>query len=156
MPRNAKEGMMTSKVGPGHFFEDLSIGMEASIAHTVTAQDIADFARVSGDVNPVHLDEAYAATTPFKQCIAHGILTASYVSAVFGTKLPGPGCIYISQTLNFKAPVLVGAEVITTAKITDLIPEKRRAIFHCVCKVGGKAVLEGEAVLMVPSRAPKK
>ncbi len=147
---------MTSKVGPGHFFEDLSIGMEGSIAHTVTAQDIADFARVSGDVNPVHLDEAYAATTPFKQRIAHGILTASYVSAVFGTKLPGPGCIYISQTLNFKAPVLVGADVITTVKITDLIPEKRRAIFHCVCKVGGKAVLEGEAVLMVPSRAPKK
>ena len=147
---------MKSKIGPGHYFEDLSIGMEASITHTVTAQDIADFARVSGDINPVHLDEAYAATTPFKQCIAHGILTASYISAVFGTKLPGPGSIYISQTLNFKAPVLIGAEVITTVKIRDLIPEKRRAIFHCVCMVGDKTVLEGEAVLMVPSRAPKK
>jgi len=147
---------MTSKVGPGRFFEDLSFGMEASIARTVKAQDIDDFARVSGDINPVHLDEAYAATTPFKQCIAHGILTASYISAVFGTKLPGPGSIYISQTLNFKAPVLIGAEVITTVKITDLIPEKRRAIFHCVCMVGDKTVLEGEAVLMVPSRASKK
>ncbi len=147
---------MTSEVGPGHFFEDLSIGMEASIAHTVTAQDIADFARVSGDVNPVHLDEAHAATTPFKKRIAHGALTASYISAVFGTKLPGPGCIYVSQTLNFKAPVHIGHEVVTTVKITDLIPEKRRAIFHCVCKVGEKTVLEGEAVLMVPSRAPRK
>ncbi len=147
---------MTIKVGPGHFFEDLSIGMEARIAHTVTAQDIDDFARVSGDFNPVHLDEVHAAGTPFKQRIAHGILTASFISAVLGTKLPGPGCIYVSQTLSFRAPVHIGDEVITAVQITDLIKEKRRAIFHCVCKVGDKAVLEGEAVLMVPSRAPKK
>ena len=147
---------MSSDIGPGHFFEDLSIGMEARYAHTVTAKDIEDFARVSGDDNPVHLDEAYAATTPFKHCIAHGILTASYISAVLGTKLPGPGCVYVSQTLNFKGPVYVGAEVIATVVITDLIPDKKRAIFACVCKVGGKAVLEGEAVLMVPSRAAKK
>jgi len=147
---------MTSKVGPGLFFEDLSFGMEASIAHTVTAQEIADFARISGDVNPVHLDEAYAAATPFKQRIAHGILTASYISAVLGTKLPGPGCIYVSQTLSFRAPVHHGDEVIATVRITDLIREKRRAIFHCVCKVGEKAVLEGEAVLTVPSRVPRK
>jgi 3-hydroxybutyryl-CoA dehydratase len=147
---------MSIDIGPGHFFEDMSVGMEASIAHTVTADDIEAFARVSGDANPVHLDEAYAAATPFKHRIAHGILTASYISAVFGTKLPGPGCIYVSQTLNFKAPVYIGAEVIATVKITDLIPEKRRAIFYCVCKVGEKAVLEGEAVFMVPSRTPKK
>ena len=147
---------MTSKVGPGRFFEDLSLGMEASLARTVKAPDIDDFARVSGDVNPVHLDEAYAATTPFKRRIAHGILTASYISAVLGTRLPGPGCIYVSQTLLFRAPVYVGNEVIATAKIIDLIKEKRRAIFHCDCKIGDKAVLEGEAVLMVPSRAPKK
>ena len=146
---------MTS-IGPGHFFEDLSIGMEASIAHAVTARDIEDFARVSGDHNPVHLDEAHAAGTPFKQRIAHGILTASYISAVLGTRLPGPGCIYVSQTLSFRAPVHIGDEVIATVRVTDLIKEKRRAIFHCVCKVGDKAVLEGEAILMVPSRAPKK
>ena len=130
--------------------------MQASIAHTVTAQDIDDFARVSGDINPVHLDEAYAAATPFKQRIAHGILTASFISAVLGTKLPGPGCIYVSQALIFRAPVHIGDEVITTVHITDLIPGKRRAIFHCVCKVGEKAVLEGEAELMVPSRASRK
>ncbi len=146
---------MTGKI-TGRFFEDLSIGMEASFAHTVTADEVADFARISGDVNPVHLDEAYAATTPFKQRITHGILTASYISAVLGTKLPGPGCIYVSQTLIFRAPVHIGDKVTATVRITDLIPEKRRAIFHCACKVGDKGVLEGEAVLMVPSRAPKK
>jgi 3-hydroxybutyryl-CoA dehydratase len=146
---------MSNDIGPGHFFEDLSVGMEASLARTVTAEDIEAFARISGDVNPVHLDEAYAAGTPFKRRIAHGILTASYISAVFGAKLPGPGAIYVLQTLNFKAPVYIGAEVIATVKITDLIAEKRRAIFSCVCKVGEKSVLEGEAVLMVPSRAPK-
>jgi 3-hydroxybutyryl-CoA dehydratase len=148
--------MMTNKVGPGRFFEDLSFGMEASIARTVKAEDIDDFARISGDVNPVHLDEAYAAKTAFKKRIAHGILTASYISAVLGTKLPGPGAIYVSQTLSFRAPVHIGDEVVATVRITDLIPEKRRAIFHCVCKVGDKAVLEGEAVLMAPSRAPRK
>lgn len=147
---------MSSDAGSGHFFEDLSIGMEARIARAVTEEDIAAFARVSGDFNPVHLDKAYAATTPFKTCISHGILTASYISAVLGMKLPGPGCVYVSQTLNFKTPVYVGMEVITTVKITGLIPEKKRAIFSCVCKVGDKVVLEGEAVLMVPSRAPKK
>jgi 3-hydroxybutyryl-CoA dehydratase len=146
---------MPTDIAPGHFIEDLTVGMEESLWHTVTAEDIAAFARVSGDHNPVHLDEAYAAATPFKQRIAHGILTASYISAVLGTRLPGPGCVYVSQTLNFKAPVYIGAEVIATVKITDLIPEKKRVIFSCVCKVGGKAVLEGEAVLTVPSRAPK-
>ncbi|MFZ1108292.1 MAG: MaoC family dehydratase [Rhodomicrobium sp.] len=147
---------MPIDIAPGLYFEDLSAGMNESLAHTVTAEEIEAFARISGDFNPVHLDDAYAAATPFKQRIAHGILTASYISALFGTRLPGPGCIYVSQTLNFKAPVYIGAEVIATVKITDLLPEKRRAIFSCVCKVAGKAVLEGEAVLMVPSRAPKK
>ncbi len=146
---------MPIDIGPGYYFEDLSAGMEASLAHTVTAADIDALAHISGDHNPVHLDEAYAAATPFKQRIAHGILTASYISAVLGMKLPGPGCVYVSQTLNFKAPVHIGAEVIATVTITDLIPAKRRAIFSCVCTVGGKAVLEGEAVLLVPSRAPK-
>jgi 3-hydroxybutyryl-CoA dehydratase len=142
-------------IGPGYYFEDMSVGMEASLARTVTAEDIEAFARISGDHNPVHLDEAYAAATQFKGRIAHGILTASYISALLGMTLPGPGCIYVSQTLAFKAPVHIGAEVIATVKITDLIPERRRAIFACVCKVGDKAVLEGEAVMIVPSRARK-
>jgi 3-hydroxybutyryl-CoA dehydratase len=134
------------------YFEDLSVGQEASISNTVTADVISAFAVVSGDRNPVHVDAAYAATTMFKEPIAHGMLSAAYISAVFGMQLPGPGAIYISQTLNFKAPVKIGDEVVTTVKVAELIPEKRRAKFDCVCTVNGKPVVQGEAVLMVPLR----
>jgi 3-hydroxybutyryl-CoA dehydratase len=134
------------------YFEDLSVGQEASISNTVTADVISAFAAVSGDRNPVHVDADYAATTMFKEPIAHGMLSAAYISAVFGMQLPGPGAIYISQTLNFKAPVKIGDEVVTTVKVAELIPEKRRAKFDCVCTVNGKPVVQGEAVLMVPLR----
>jgi 3-hydroxybutyryl-CoA dehydratase len=137
----------------GHFFEDIQIGMEASYTRTVQEADILAFAQVSGDVNPVHLDEAYAAASPFKGRIAHGILTASYISTVFGTKLPGPGCVYVSQTLKFRAPVRIGDEVTAKVVVTGLAPEKKRVIFSCSCSVKDKVVLEGEAALMVPSRA---
>ncbi|MDX2264956.1 MAG: MaoC family dehydratase [Hyphomicrobiales bacterium] len=137
----------------GYFFEDLTVGMTAQLTHTVRAEDISAFAALSGDDNPVHLDEEYASKTLFKGRIAHGLMTASYISAVVGTRLPGPGCIYVSQTLNFKAPVRIGDVVETRATITDLIPEKRRAILACVCAVAGKTVLEGQAVMMVPARA---
>jgi 3-hydroxybutyryl-CoA dehydratase len=146
---------MPIDIGPGYYFEDMSVGMEASSVHTVTAADIESFAHISGDHNPVHIDEAYAATTRFQQRIAHGALIASYISAALGMKLPGPGCVYVSQTLNFKAPVPIGAEVIATVMITDLIPEKKRVIFSCVCRIGDEAVIEGEAVMKVPSRASK-
>ena len=135
----------------GHFFEDLKVGQEASMSKTVTEADIVAFANVSGDKNPVHLDAAYAATTMFKERIAHGMLSAGYISAVFGMELPGPGSIYISQTLNFKAPVKIGDTVVTTVKIVELM-EKRRVKFETVCSVNGKPVLAGEAVLMVPAR----
>ena len=134
------------------YFEDLSIGQEASLSNTVTAGVIAAFADVSGDRNPVHVDADYAATTMFKERIAHGMLSAAYISAVFGMQLPGPGAIYVSQTLNFKAPVKIGDAVVTTVKVAELLPEKKRAKFECVCAVNGKPVLVGEAVLMVPSR----
>jgi 3-hydroxybutyryl-CoA dehydratase len=88
----------------------------------------------------------------FKGRIAHGMLSAAYISAVFGMKLPGPGAIYVSQTLNFKAPVKIGDTVVTTVKVAELVPEKRRARFHTVCTVNDKPVVEGEAVLMVPAR----
>jgi len=136
----------------GVYFEDLKVGQEASLSNTVTEADIAAFAEISGDKNPVHLDAAYAATTLFKERIAHGMLMAAYISAVFGMKLPGPGAIYISQTLNFKAPVKIGDTVVTTVKVVELIAEKRRARFECVCAVNDKAVVVGEAVLMVPAR----
>ncbi len=138
-----------------HFFEDLTVGMDGSFTRVVSEADVYAFAAVSGDRNPVHLDEAYAAATPFRKRIAHGMLSAAYISTVFGTILPGPGAIYISQTLNFKAPVFIGDEVIATVRITELIPAKRRALFTCLCTVNGKTVLEGEAVIMVPARVAK-
>lgn len=134
------------------YFEDLSVGQEASVSNTVSEKDIQLFADVSGDRNPVHLDADYAATTMFKERIAHGMLSAAYISAVFGMKLPGPGAIYISQTLAFRAPVKIGDTVVTTVKLVELVPEKKRARFETVCAVNGKPVLTGEAQLMVPSR----
>ncbi len=143
---------MTIMQRNAYCFEDLVPGMEASFQKTVTELDIIAYADVSGDKNPVHLDEAFAARTPFKTRIAHGMLTASYISAVFGMEMPGPGAVYVSQTLNFKAPVRIGDVVTAKVKVVELIAGKRRARFECVCLVGGKAVLEGEAVLMVPGR----
>ncbi|MEZ5843935.1 MAG: MaoC family dehydratase [Hyphomicrobiaceae bacterium] len=138
----------------GFFYEDLEIGMEASLETTVSEGDIVAFAGISGDRNPVHLEEAYAATTPFRQRISHGMLTASYISAVFGMKLPGPGAIYVSQTLNFRRPVFIGDRIVTVCRLVELWPTKRRARFDCVCANGDeKSVLEGEAILMVPSRS---
>lgn len=135
-----------------YYFEDLEVGMEASLAKTVRAADIIAFADVTGDRNPVHLDAAYAAQTIFKDPIAHGMLTAGYISAVFGMKLPGPGAIYVSQTLNFRNAVKVGDHVITAVRLIELFPARRHAHFECWSKVGNKTVLEGEAVLKVPPR----
>ncbi|MFM2423384.1 MAG: hypothetical protein RL291_1914 [Pseudomonadota bacterium] len=141
--------------GDGLKFEDLSLTMSASYARTVTERDLVTFCEVSGDANPVHLDAEYAAKTMFKQRIAHGMLSAGYISSVFGMVLPGPGAIYVTQTLNFRAPVFIGDRVVATANLIELFPAKRRARFDCVCRVGDKSVLEGEAILMVPSRAPR-
>ena len=143
---------MTVMTRKAYAFEDLEVGMEASFVRTVTEADIVGFSEVTGDKNPVHLDESYAAKTIFKGRIAHGMLTAGYISAVFGTELPGPGCIYVSQTLNFRAPVRIGDRVIAKVTVAELIPAKKRVRFDCVCAIDGKPVLEGEAVLMVPSR----
>jgi len=132
--------------------EDLSLGQTTEISHTVTDSDIRAFAAVSGDNNPVHLDEDYAAATPFKTRIAHGMLSAGYISAVLGTRLPGPGAIYISQTMTFKRPVRIGDEVTTRATVTAIDGEKARVTLATVCEVAGKAVVEGEAVVMVPRR----
>jgi 3-hydroxybutyryl-CoA dehydratase len=144
------QGMGTAVKGV--YFEDLKVGDEASLLNTVTEATIGAFADVSGDKNPVHVDADYAASTMFKERIAHGMLSAAYVSAVFGMKLPGPGAIYISQTLNFKAPVKIGDTVVTTVKVAELVPEKKRARFECICSVNDKPVVVGEAVLMVPAR----
>jgi 3-hydroxybutyryl-CoA dehydratase len=145
-------GWMNVMLRQAYGFEDLELGMEASLARTVSAADILAFSEVTGDRNPVHLDPGFAAKTIFKEPIAHGMLTASYISAVFGSELPGPGAIYVSQTLNFRAPVRIGDRVVARVRVVELYPAKRRARFECLCTVGGKPVLEGEAVLMVPQR----
>lgn len=136
----------------GLFLEDLTVGQSASLTKTVSEKDIQSFAEVTGDNNPVHLDEAYAATTPFKTRIAHGMLSAGYISAVIGTQLPGPGAIYVGQALRFKRPVKIGDEVTATATITEIDQEKARIVLSTVCTVGEKAVVEGEATIMVPRR----
>jgi 3-hydroxybutyryl-CoA dehydratase len=142
-----------AKLGHGYYLEDLSPDMEASVSKTITEQDIDAFAELSGDINPVHLDEEFAAKSIFKKRIAHGFLTGSLFSTVLGTKLPGPGCIYLSQSLKFRAPVYIGDEVVATCKVTGVDTEKGRVTLACDCSVNGKTVLEGEAILMVDRRA---
>ena len=115
------------------------------------AQDIRAFAAVSGDTNPVHLDAAFASTTPVKGCIAHGLLSAAFISALLGTALPGEGAVYVGQTLRFKAPVRPGDDVRAEVRVRELVPEKRRVVMETVCRVGDTCVLEGEATLLVPA-----
>ncbi len=135
-----------------YYIEDLKPGMSESFTKTVSERDVQLFGEVSGDTNPMHFDEAYAKTTIFKGRIAHGVLSLSYLSAVLGMKMPGPGTIFLSQTTRFKAPVRIGDTVTAICTVREVFPEKRRVIFDCVCKVGDTVVCEGEAVVMTPSR----
>ncbi|HHI82003.1 MAG TPA: MaoC family dehydratase [Rhizobiales bacterium] len=142
---------MTTK--SGYFIEDMKEGMSDSMEKTISEQDIIAFADLTGDDNPVHLDEAFAKSTIFKGCIAHGMLTASLISAVLGTRLPGPGCIYLSQSLRFRAPVRPGAHVVATLTVSKVDVERKRVTLDCKCTIGDRVVLDGEAVALVPSRA---
>ena len=137
----------------GHCFEDLQLGQKASFGKTITEADIVLFAAVTGDTNPMHLDAEYAATSIFKERIAHGMLAAGLITKVLGTQLPGPGTIYMSQTLKFRAPVRIGETVTATVEVAALHAEKHRATLRTVCTVKGEPVLEGEAYVSVPSRA---
>ena len=136
------------------YFEDLTVGMVETLSKTVSAADVVGFAELTGDRNPIHLSEHFAARTPFGTRIAHGLYTASLISAVLGTRLPGPGAIYISQTLNFRAPVKIGDTVDVVVQVAELVPEKRRARLTCTCSVAGEVVLDGEALVKVPARPP--
>lgn len=128
----------------------LEIGMKASRTQTITAEDVAAFAKITGDNNPVHLDEAYAKTTRFGRRIAHGIFSASIISAVLANDLPGPGTVYMRQTLDFKAPVYIGDTITATVEITDFRALSRIATLKTTCMNQlGTVVVEGEAVVMV-------
>lgn len=137
----------------GFNFEELTVGQAAEMSRVVGAADIEAFAEVSGDNNPVHLDDDYAKTTPFGERIAHGMLSAAYVSAILGTKLPGPGAIYLSQSLRFRRPVKIGDLVVARATVTALDDAKGRVTLETVCEVSGKVVMDGEAVVIAPRRA---
>lgn len=134
------------------YFEDLTVGMTETVKKTMNSSDVVGFAEVTGDRNPIHLSEHFAAQTPFGTRIAHGLYTASLISAVLGTRLPGPGAVYISQTLNFRAPVKIGDTVEVKVTVAELIPEKFRARLSCVCSVAGEPVLDGEAWVKAPSK----
>jgi 3-hydroxybutyryl-CoA dehydratase len=136
----------------GFYLDELSVGQKAVFAKTVSEADIVAYAGVTGDMNPVHINEEFAKTTMFKTRIAHGMLSAGFISAVLGTKLPGPGCIYLSQTLKFMAPVKIGDTVTARATITEIVAEKKRVVLKTECLVAGKVVLDGEATVMVPVR----
>jgi 3-hydroxybutyryl-CoA dehydratase len=134
------------------YFEDLSVGLKDGLSKTISSSDVVGFAEITGDRNPIHLSEHFAARTPFGTRIAHGLYTAGLISAVLGTRLPGPGAIYISQNLRFRAPVRIGDTVEVTVEVVELTPERKRARLQCVCAVAGETVLEGEALVQVPSR----
>ncbi len=134
------------------YFEDLSLGMTEVYSKTVKSSDVVGFAEITGDRNPIHLSEHFAAKTPFKGRIVHGLYTAGLISAVIGTRLPGPGAIYASQTLKFLAPVKIGDTVDAIVEIAELNEERQRARLLCRCEVDGMSVLEGEAIVKVPRR----
>lgn len=136
----------------GYYLEDLSVGMSAVFGKTVTEADIMTFAGVSGDTNPIHLHADFAKASRFGERIAHGMLSASFISTVVGTKLPGPGSIYVSQSLNFKAPVKIGDTVTARCEIVEIVPERKRIKLKTECLCGDKVVLDGEAVILVPTR----
>jgi 3-hydroxybutyryl-CoA dehydratase len=132
----------------GYTIGQLAVGMSASFRKTITEADIILFSAVSGDVNPAHLDEEYAKTTMFGGRIAHGMLSAGLISAALGNKLPGPGTIYLGQTLSFRAPVRAGDTVKATVTVKSILPAKRRVVLETVCTVGETVVITGEATML--------
>ena len=139
----------------GYDFEDLEPGMSATFAKTITEADIVLFSGASGDNNAMHINEDFARQTPFKGRIAHGMLTASVISAAIAGRLPGPGTVYLAQNLRFKAPVRPGETVHAEVVVKELFPEKLRVALTTTCTVNGKVVIEGDALVMPTSRTQR-
>lgn len=137
----------------GKTIHEMKVGDTASMAKTVTEYDIYQYAGITGDFNPVHVNEEYASKTFFKGRIAHGMLSAGFISAVIGMKLPGTGCIYLSQTVNCRAPVRIGDTITTTAEVVELFVEKNRVRLNTTCtNQDGTVVVDGEAVMLAPKK----
>ena len=136
----------------GLTLDELEVGQSAELQRTVTEDHINLFAEASGDFNPLHVDEAFARTTMFRGRIAHGLLPASYVSAVVGTMLPGPGALYLAQTLTFSKPTRIGDLCTARVTVREIDRASARVQLHTACYVDGEVVLEGEATVRVPRR----
>lgn len=130
--------------------EEIAPGMTASMTHLVTEEDVRNFAEVSGDHNPVHLDEEYAKQSRFGRRIAHGLFGASFFSGLFGTRLPGRGCVYAAQNLKFRRPVFIGDIVTATITVLGVDVAKKRVTFSTICTVDGKEVIIGDAEIFIP------
>ena len=131
-------------------FEQIKIDMSVSYSQTITDADVKSFAGISGDHNPIHVDDEYASKSRYKKRISHGLISGSFFSALFGTKLPGPGCVYVQQTFNFKRPVYLGDTVTAIVEVVSVDLVKKRVFFNTICKVKNKVVTDGEAELFVP------
>ena len=136
----------------GYFLEDLTVGQSETYSRTVTESDVQKFGEVSGDMNPLHFDEEYAKTTLFKGRIAHGMLSAAYISALISGELPGAGSIYLSQSLRFRRPVRIGDAVVTKVSVAEIDERRARVTLTTECTVDGVVVLDGEALVMAPKR----
>ena len=134
------------------FIEDFTVGMESTTEKTVTIEDIKRFAEVSGDFNPVHLDEEFAKKTIFKRRIAHGFLTASFISTVIATELPGPGSIYLKQSLKFLAPVYIDEKILVKVRIIEINIEKSKVKLITECFKNKTLVLTGEAEILIQAK----
>ena len=136
----------------GYKFEDLEIGMAHETVHTITEADIEAFAAVSGDRNPLHMDDEFAKTTMFGKRIAHGALSASYISGILGNDLPGPGSIFIGLSMRFRRPIYIGDEVTARAEVTEKHEKGNRVTLKVSCSVGEKRCITGEAQVVAPRR----
>ncbi len=136
----------------GYCFEDLHVGQTATLSKTITEADILMYSAISLDTNPIHLDEEAASHSRFGGRIAHGMLSAGLISALLGTRLPGPGTIYMRQSLTFRAPVRIGHTVRAIVEITDLNLRRKSVTLHTRCLVKEDVVIDGEAVVLVPTR----
>ncbi len=143
---------MTNKFEHGFYIEDLEVGMTREVSHTVSEVDVEDFARISGDYNPLHMDEEYAKTTAFGGRIAHGALTASYISAILGNELPGPGAVFTTLELKFRAPVRIGDTVLARAEVQEINVRRRKVVLDVRCLVGDTVIAKGKAGVMVDAR----
>lgn len=143
--------MTTANLFPSELsIDQIKVGMQVSYSHTVTDADVKAYAGLSGDKNPVHMSDEYASNSRFKARIAHGLFSAGFFSALFGTRLPGPGCVYISQNLLFKAPVYLQDTVEASVCVRAVNQRKRTVTFHTYCTVKGHLVIDGEAEIYIP------